>query len=422
MTDEGVNQTPTIYSSKERAALVAKALGEAARRARFSTKRRKSMTSGGFRARRGERLFKLLRFWSFILVFVVPTVLGAIYFGLIASDQYTAEARFTVRGGLPPAIDSIGSLTGAPSILIIQDTQIIINYIESRALVETLQKEVDVEALYQRSSVDYFSRLETDLPIEKVVKYWKKHIELSVQMPAGIVVFTVKAFTPKDAVKIADAALASSEDLVNRMNDQMRNDAVSLANAESRRSLDHLAIARADLEKARNSEGMLSAEEQSSALTGLMTKLRGEMIKMQQDYDSQRRYVRADAPQLRSLQSKIQAANGELAKLQAQATDAKSAADGTSRVLSGSMSRLDYANLESEIAEKIYAGSLAAVEHAKLASETKLMYINTFVKPVAAEEAKYPRRGLDILLVALACFALWGAIVGALAVARTNLT
>ena len=70
-----------------------------------------------------------------------------------------------------------------------------------------------------------------------------------------------------------------------------------------------------------------------------------------------------------------------------------------SKVLSGSMSRLDYAQLNNDIAERIYAGALAALEQATLATQIKLMYINDFVRPVPAEEAKYPRRALDISLV-----------------------
>lgn len=420
MSDEGVTQTPAVFSSKERAALVAKALSEAARRARFSTRRRGALVGGSFRAQRGARFFRLLKIATFVGIVVVPSLVASIYFEFIASDQYTAEARFTVRGGLPSGMDSLGALTGAPPVLIIQDTQIIMNYMQSRAIIEELEKSVGLPRMFQKPAIDYFSRLKTDQPIEKIVKYWNRHIELSVQMPAGIVVFIVKAFAPDDAVTIADAALSSSEQLVNRMNDQMRADTVDLAERERQRAQANLATARANLEKARNEEGMLSAKEQSSALTDLMTEVRGQIIKMQQDYDAQRRFVRADAPQERNLQTKIDAAKGELAKLQAQMTEAKPSGDG-SKVLSGSMSRLDYATLNNQIAEKIYAGALTAFEHARVASEMKLMYINTFVRPVAAEQAKYPRRELDIALFVAASLAIWGSVVGLLILFRGSM-
>ena len=420
MSDEGLTQSPAIFSSKERAALVAKALSEAARRARFSTKRRRSLTASGFRARRGERVFKLLRVLSFAAIVVVPCLAAAVYLFLIASDQYTAEARFTVRGGLPPSMDTIGTLTGAPPILIIQDTQIIMNYLVSRGAVEALNKSVGLEHLYQDPAADVFSRLKSNPSIEKMIKYWKRQLDLSVQVPSGIVVMTVKAFSPDAAVKIADGALAVSEALVNDMNDKMRVDAVSLAETERQRAQENLARTRAALEKARNEEGILSASTASLAVSELMTQVKGQKLKLQQDYDAQRRFVHADAPQLRNLQTRIDAATIEVAKLQDQMTQATPTA-GRDTTLSGSISRLDYASLENLIAEKIYAGSLAALEHVRLASETKLMYINTFVQPVAAQDATYPKRPLDMLIVAAACLAAWGVTLGLLTLVRGSL-
>ena len=419
MSDEGVTQVPTVFSSKERAALVAKALSEAARRARVSTKRQRALSGGGLRARRSERLLRLIWILSFVGIVLVPSIIASVYFGLIASDQYTAEARFTVRGGMPPSMDAIGAMTGAPPMLIIQDTQVIMNYIESRTILEELGKTIRLTQYYEKPNIDFFARLKQNQPIEKVLKYWRRQVDLSVQMPAGIVEMSVRAFSAQDAVTIARAVLDSSEKLVNQMNDQMRDDAVRLAETERERSQSNLAIARANLQKARNDEGVLSATEMSTALLQLKTEVSSSLIKLQQDYDSQRRFVNADAPQLRNLQSKIDSAQQEIAKVQAQMTGTKTSANGD-KVLSGSMSRLDYALLNNDIADKIYAGSLAALERAKIASEMKLMYINTFVEPVLPQEAKYPLRGIDVTMVVLASLATWAAFLGVVHLIQRN--
>ncbi len=424
MSDEGViHQAPAaVLPSKARAAFVAQALSEAARRARFSTRRRRSLTASGFRAQRRGRLFSLLRALAFLCLVVLPTGTAALYYGFVASDQYVAEARFTVRGGLPPTMDRIGTLTGAPSVLIIQDTQVIMNYLQSRSVVEGLDRSVGLQALFGRPEIDWLSRLKRGQPIEKIVRYWKSHIDLGVQMPSGIVVFSVRAFTAGDAVKLADAALDASEQLVNRMNDQMRDDAVALADVERQRAQDSLVKARNALERIRNEEGVLNADSAAKSLSELITIVKGETLRMRQQYEAQRRFVDADAPQLQNLQARLAAGDLEVSKLEGRMTRTREVAGGGDpKALSGSMSRLDEAGLETTIAEKIYAGSLAAFEHARLAGETKLMYINTFVHPVAAEESKYPRRVLFVSLVALAGFAAWGLVAGLLVLARNRL-
>ena len=51
-----------------------------------------------------------------------PSAIAAVYYAFIASDQYVAEAKFTVNGGEPPSADAIGSFTGIPAIAIVQYT------------------------------------------------------------------------------------------------------------------------------------------------------------------------------------------------------------------------------------------------------------------------------------------------------------
>ncbi len=437
MSDETIGKSPVPFSSKERAALVAKALGEAARRARYSTKSRRNLATGSVRARRGERLLRLLRIGSFVAIVLVPGLIAAGYICFFESPQYTAEARFTLRGGLPPTMDTVGSLTGAPTMLIVQDTQIIMNYMQSRTMIEALDKSIGLQRLYQNPEIDRFSRLKKNQPIERVLSYWKKHIDLSVQMPAGIVVMTVRAFSAQDAVNVVNAAIDASDQLVNQMNDEMRKDTILLAEGMRKRAQGEVVVSRSNLEKARNAEGMLSPEASSTAVMTLIAGVQKQLITMQEEFDSQRRYVRADAPQLRNLQYRIDAAKKQVASLQAQmtqpqtaksrtaldnaASDGAATADddaGPSKAISGSMSRLNYATLEDMIADKIYAASIAALEHARVASETKLMYINTFVHPQVAEQPRYPKRGIDTAVVLLVLTAIWGAFVGVLTLTR----
>ena len=421
MSDDSVTQVPSVFSSKERAALVARALSDAARRARFSTKSRRGKTGATYKARRNERVARLLQIVTFVVLVAVPGVVASVYFGLIASDQYASEARFTVRGGLPPGLDSTGSLSEGPAMMIIQDTQVIMNYLLSRAMVEELDTSIGLAKMYQGTDIDYFSRLGKNKPIEKIVKYWGKHVDLKLEMPGGIVVMGIRAFTPRDATTIAEAALSSSETLVNRLNDQMRSDALQLARKERERAQNRLADARAALEKARNQEGMLSAKDASEGLNDLLTQVRGQLLKTQQSFDSLHRYMNANSPQLRNLQTKIDASKKQIGQLQAQMTSIKSAGVDGAKPLSGSMSNLDYATLNNDIAEKIYGGALVALERATIASETKMMYITTFVRPVEAQEAKYPRRALDVSLVVGGGLALWGLALGLIALLRRGL-
>jgi capsular polysaccharide transport system permease protein len=85
------------------------------------------------------------------------------------------------------------------------------------------------------------------------------------------------------------------------------------------------------------------------------------------------------------------------------------------------MSKLNYLELDRQISEKLYSSTVTALERARLSSESKTLYINSFVLPVLPQEAKYPRRFLIICGVAIASLLSWGLLCGLSTLVRNNI-
>ena len=183
----------------ERARAFSQALSDAARRARFSQRSRRSFSGGGCQARKGQTVQQIAIKVSFWLMVALPSVLTAGYYWLFAANQYVAEARFTIAGGEPPLADGLQLTTGIPAIAIIQDTQIVVNYINSRAAVEKLDQMVGLRKLYSEDKADFLTRFDPSKPIERFVEYWKSMAEENIKLPSGIVEMRVRAFSPRDA-------------------------------------------------------------------------------------------------------------------------------------------------------------------------------------------------------------------------------
>jgi len=403
----------------DRARVLSQALSEAARRARISRRSQGLYSSGGFRARRGAAVVRLAVIVSFILMVVMPTLAASIYYFFIASDQYVAEARFTVSPGMPPAIDGIASMTGISVMAVIQDTQIVTNYVQSRAAVERLEKLIDLRSLYSTDAADWLSRFKKKKPIESFVKYWQHMCSISIGMPAGIIDLKVRAFTPEDAARIAQGVVDISEELVNALNERMNHDAVASAQEELKHTFQRLKASQVALEKARNDEGLLDAPKAADALNTLITGISGDLLQLQGNYASARKFVSEDAPQMLALKSRIEATSAQIASLKSQLTN--SSVDPTETTLSSSMTKFAELDLEKQTAEHLYAGSVAALEIAQIAAERQLMYINTFVKPVVPEQPQYPKRLLYPVLVAAGSLALWGICCGLAMLVRNNM-
>jgi capsular polysaccharide transport system permease protein len=424
MTD---SDDPTAYSpplrAMERARAVSLALTHAARRARFSVRARRAHHGGSFEARRGAKLMRVLSMTLFVLMVAVPNVVALIYFGLIASDQYVSEAKLTVSSAAIPKMDGLGSVTGVPPTLIVQDTQVVTSYIGSRAMVEQLEHTVSLRDAYSSSSIDWWARFRKDKSIEKFTDYWEKMAETSIAFPSGIVTLTVRAFRPEDAKRIADAVIEQSENLINDLNERMRNDTVLASERDMQQAAQGLGRTRMQMEFERNAEGVIDIGQTSNAVAGLISGLEGDLLKAQQEYQTELRYVTEDAPQMRVLKSRITAMQRQLTDMKAQLTsqNEQNVLATADTALSGKMTRFADLDLEERIAEKRYAVSVEAVEGARMMSERRMLYLHEIVAPAMPEDSEYPKRWLSIGMIFLASLIAWAAAVGMTAFVRNHM-
>jgi capsular polysaccharide transport system permease protein len=407
----------------ERAQAISRALTEAARRARFSARARGAYSGGSFAARRGAKAMRIIVIALFVLMVAVPDLTVGVYYGLIASNQYVSEAKFTVSSAAIPKMDGVGSVTGVPPILIIQDTQVVTNYIQSRTMVEQLERTVGLRDIYGDRSIDSWARFRKGKPIEKFTDYWGRMHGTSIALPSGIVTLTVRAFSPEDAKRIADSVVSLSEDLINNLNERMQHDVVLASEQDMQRASQQLAEARIKMEVARNAEGLLDVASTNTALTGLVAELEGDLLKSEQEYQTQIRYVTEQAPQMRVLKNRITAMKSQLEAVQAQITTQNE--NGLSamaeKALSGKMTKFAELDLEERIAEKRYAASVAAVEAARILSERRMLYLHEIVAPALPEESKYPKRLLSTAMAFLASLVSWGAAVGGIGFVRNHM-
>jgi capsular polysaccharide transport system permease protein len=164
----------------------------------------------------------------------------------------------------------------------------------------------------------------------------------------------------------------------------------------------------------------LDAAKTGEALNALITQTRSDLLNMQQQYASQTRFVAETAPQMVDLKSRIDATQAQIDQLEARLTS-MSPRNSAGTPLSASMTRFAELDLERETAERLYAGSVAALELARLTAERKRMYLNVFVTPVAPEEPQYPRRVLYSLMIVGGSLILWMLCCGLVVLIRNNM-
>jgi len=349
---------------------------------------------------------------SFIACVLVPIMVVAVYLFTIAADQYVSEFRFSLSSIDPPRLDPLSLLAGnashSPAGL---ESQIVVHYIASRAMVDQLDGSLDLRHMFSPPEADWWARLPRPTSIEALVLYWRGQVDPFYDPANGTVVVRVRAFTPVEALQLAKAIVTASEQLVNELSSRARHDTVRNAETEVAQAETRLKAVLGEIRAFRDKEGLIDPGKTAEAAGTLTARLRDELVRTNSDLTTLKSYMRDDAPAVKVLKARIRSLETQQHVVAHDLTDPdRNRNDTLSRQLSS------YEQLESErrFAEAAYQHALQGLDQARANADRQQVYIASFVPPSLPEEALYPRRWRSLGIVALIAFALWA--IGGLAV------
>ena len=359
--------------------------------------------------RRRQFPFRLL---AFVVIVALPTVLAGVYYFFIAADQYVAEFRFALRA-VEPVHGEIGGIfqgNVAPSPVGV-DSYAVVQYIGSRDIIDDLGKTLDLREMFSRPIADWWARLQLPVSIEELVRYWKGQVDAFYDTTNGTIVVRACAFTPEDALQLAQGIFASSERLVNELSERARRDTLQNSQKEVRGAERRLKTALTRLSEFRDREGLIDPRKSADATQALAGRIRDEIVRADTELSTVRHYMREDAPSVKMLEARIQSLQTQLHSVESEVTNTeRSRSEVLSRVMES------YERLESErtFAEKAYQHALEMLDRARMNADRQQVYIAGFVQPNLPEEALYPRRLRSVGIVLFLCCAVW--MIGAFAV------
>ena len=271
-----------------------------------------------FAARRRRVPVRLL---SLVVVVLVPATLAAVYFFLIAADQYVAEFRFALRTVEPVRAEVGGLLQGsvAPSPVGV-DSYAVVQYLGSRDVIDELGKTLDLREMFSRPEADWLTRLQLPVSIEELVRYWKSQVDAFYDITNGTIVVRASAFTPQDALQLAQGVLAAAERLVNDLSARARHDTLSNSEKEVRRAERRLKATLARLREFRDREGIIDPRKTADATQALAGRIRDEIVRTDTELSTVKHYMRADAPSVRMLDARMQSLQAQLHSVESEVT------------------------------------------------------------------------------------------------------
>lgn len=340
----------------------------------------------------------------FTVFVVVPTLLGIIYFGFIASDVYVSESRFVVRSPERQTPAGLGMvLAGAGFNNAGEEANAAKAFVESRDALRRINKgNVFLEA-YTRPGISIFDRfnpLGFDGSFETLYQYYTNRVLLEADVTTGILTLQVRGYTPADAYRFNEILLQMSEMTINQMNSRGRTDLIRFAQFEVAEAQNRAREAGVAMAAYRNREGVVDPAMQATAQMAMISKLQDEVIATDAQLAQLREFTPRN-PQIGAFENRLRTLRGAVRR-------EMSALAGGDRSLAASSVQFEKLALEMQFAEKQLTGALASLQEARNEARRQQVYVERIAAPSRPDAPIQPRRMRGVLATLALGLVAWG--------------
>lgn len=214
----------------------------------------------------------------------------------------------------------------------------------------------------------------------------------------------MRAFTPQDALLVANTMVTLSEELVNKIANRSQIDSVRFAQREVERAEERLKQSRARMTEYRNRVGVIDPNASVAASNAtLIQTLRANLSQMETQLATlQRQNLQPTAPVIVALKNQIKSTKEQLQNTESMVGKGQ---DGSA--LSTVMAEYEQLDLERQFAQTMLTGALQALDQARATATSQHLYITPYVRPSLPDSSTYPRRVLSVIGVGALAFAIW---------------
>ena len=355
----------------------------------------------------GGRTFleRLRRQRWFALFVIAPSLLAAIYFGLIASDIYVSESRFVVKSpdrkqthmpSLANLIQTTGLSAGQ------EQTSEIIDYLRSRDALRDLATRVDVKGAFAAPTVDRLSRFPEIFQkdnFENLHAYYASMVDVRLDHETGMAVLTANAFAPTQAQALNENLLRLGEDLINRLNERANTKTIKEAEERVIAAQARVRKARVELSQYRNNSELLDPQQQGMGVLEISNSLVAQESALRAKLAAVERATPGH-PSLPAIRQRIAALSEQVAAQTGRAV-------GTPSGIASKMSGYETLLVEQEFATQVLTAANATLEQARAEALKQQYYLERVVQPNRPDDALLPARIKQILIVVFASLCLY---------------
>ncbi|ASW08389.1 capsule biosynthesis protein (plasmid) [Rhizobium sp. 11515TR] len=351
--------------------------------------------AGPAKARKRRKRFGRLS--VYLLAVIAPTLAVSAYYAFIAAPIYVSESSFVVRMAAPPSSNVFGSLLQNSGITRSQDdTFSVQEYIRSRQALKELAERLPVRAIFGSPQADWltrFPRFWENNSEEQLYNYYSDRVSVIHNDTTGITVLRTTAFHAQDAADMNASLLALGGDLLDRLNNRARGDAVRFADGEVQQAQQRVIDAQRNITNFRNKELMVDPNASSMSMIDLISNLTSTLANSR----ARLAETRKTAPD----SSSIPFLTSQIAALEQQIENERAKMVGSDKSIAPRIADYESLVLMREFSNKALVSALDSLEAARADARRQQLYLEVVVPPQMPDEAEMPYALKNVTVVFL---------------------
>jgi capsular polysaccharide transport system permease protein len=246
-----------------------------------------------------------------------------------------------------------------------------------------------------------------DANLEDLIGYWQRIVAISYDSGTGLIEVQARAFDPDMAQLITSEIVRESQDRINALNSQARNDAMGYANADLDEAVALLKAARGALMKFRTRTKIVDPAADIQARLGVMTNLQQKLAEALIEYDLLLTTSKENDPRLTKGQRRIDVIRDRITIERQSFTSANTETGALGEDYPTLISEFEALNVDLAYAEQVYRASLTAREVARDDVARQSRYLATYITPTRAQSSQYPERFILSALAGMFLLLVW---------------
>ncbi len=259
-----------------------------------------------------------------------------------------------------------------------------------------LDSDLGFRAHFSQPHIDPIQRLDADASNEAAYKLFKKYVKLGYDPTEGVIRMELSTADPEVSALFSQRLIEYAEERVDELSREKRLDAVKTAEAGLE---DAKAERRAAQQRmVRLQEGtILDPEGEIASIRQLVSTVELQLQEKQLALDIQLNNARPNKAKVDALSSEIEVLSAELSKQKARLNQATEGASS----LASQTAEIQMAQADLATADLVLQAALESKRLSEIEANKQVRYLTVSVRPVASQDASYPRAFENTILAFL---------------------